>query len=45
MIAISKLRGLSVMKICVVMETYLSDSPENVVVVHCLVGGAREGEA
>ena len=33
------------MKICVAMETYLSDSPENVVVVHCLVGGARGSEA
>ena len=33
------------MKICVAMETYLSDSPENVVVVHCLVGGARLCEA
>ena len=33
------------MKICVAMETYLSDSPENVVVVHCLVEGARGSEA
>ena len=33
------------LKMCVAMETYLGDSPENVVVVHCLVGDERKNKA
>lgn len=33
------------LKMCVAMETYLGDNPENVVVVHCLVGDERKNKA